>query len=831
MRLSPSKLAVLAALCQCLTFAQTPANTPSVITIDATKSAGAPFTTNLRMGGSSPSGHRIGVNNRFLTFDGKPWLPVMGEFHYSRYPEQYWEEELLKMKAGGVQVISTYVFWIHHEEIEGQFDWSGRRNLRHVVELCQKHGLYAHVRIGPYAHGEVRNGGLPDWLLAKGPVRKNDPVYLSFVRRYFGEIGKQLQGLLWKDGGPITGIQLENEYKDHSPNGGAAHILELKKIASQSGIEAPLYTVTGWDHVDFPAGEVVPVFGCYPDAFWESSLTDLPPSSCYLFDTSHDGGDLGGTQGSAPLEKSHGEQYPFLLAEAGGGMQVAYHRRPVLKGDDVAAITLTHLGSGANLYGYYMFQGGANPEGKLATLQESEASDHVYDLPVVSYDFQAPLGEFGRLNPSFRTLKLFHLFLQDFGSYLAPMVTVSPEIIPKSAEDNSTPRLAARIQDDHGFLFINNYQRLYPLPERHNIQIQLKLPSETLTVPRRPVGIPSGAYFVWPVNMDLGGPLMKYATAQPLTKLQEGKTEYYFFFAQPEIVPEFAFDANTVVSVEAPKASVTRSNGRYYVNGLEPGADVAVTVYSRTGRTVQIVVLNRHQAENTWKASVRDHQYVFFSPADVFFDGPRLHLRARDVRQLRLSVFPNLEFRPVENVPLRLSGRDGIFWQYTTTVQSREIPVHWQMVRKTAPSAPIKKGKYNALAPTDSDFDRAGLWRIVLPENAMRGLSDAFLEIEYAGDVARLYAGSRLLSDDFYKGTTWEIGLKRFGPDLAQGLDLRVMPLRKDAPIYLPRDAWPPFPSRGEISEVRRITASPEYEVLLEMSVYSKELSYTTTGD
>ncbi len=60
----------------------------------------------------------------------------MGEFHYARYPEAEWEREILKMKAGGVEIVATYVFWIHHEEVEGQFDWSGQRDLRRFIELC-----------------------------------------------------------------------------------------------------------------------------------------------------------------------------------------------------------------------------------------------------------------------------------------------------------------------------------------------------------------------------------------------------------------------------------------------------------------------------------------------------------------------------------------------------------------------------------------------------------------------------------------------------------------------------------------------------------------------
>jgi beta-galactosidase GanA len=80
----------------------------------------------------------------------------MGEFHFARYPENEWREELLKMKAGGVDIVSTYVFWIHHEEIEEQFDWSGSRNLRRFIQTCQEAGLKAFVRCGPWDHGEVR---------------------------------------------------------------------------------------------------------------------------------------------------------------------------------------------------------------------------------------------------------------------------------------------------------------------------------------------------------------------------------------------------------------------------------------------------------------------------------------------------------------------------------------------------------------------------------------------------------------------------------------------------------------------------------------------------
>jgi hypothetical protein len=161
----------------------------------------------------SPDGHVLGLNAEYLTRDGRPWLPVMGEMHYSRVPEAEWEEEILKMKSAGVEVISAYIIWIHHEEVEGEWDWAGQKDLRRFVQLCAKHGMYVWVRVGPWSHAEVRNGGFPDWVLKEtADPRSNDPAYLHFVDLYYKQIGEQLKGLMWSEGGPVVGVQLENEY-------------------------------------------------------------------------------------------------------------------------------------------------------------------------------------------------------------------------------------------------------------------------------------------------------------------------------------------------------------------------------------------------------------------------------------------------------------------------------------------------------------------------------------------------------------------------------------------------------------------------------------------
>src|SRR5688500_9403270 len=251
------------------------------VTIDATAAPAPAETGFLRLGSNrSPSGQTIDATSRYLQRDGQPWLPVMGEFHYSRYPEDRWEEEILKMKAAGVEIIASYVIWIHHEEEEGRFDWSGQRNLRRFVELAARHGLYSYPRIGPWSHAEVRNGGIPDWVLQRvgSAARSNDSTYLAAAQRFYAQIGEQLRGLLWKDGGPIIGIQLENEYNARGPGRGEEHILELKRMALGVGLDVPLYTVTGWDNTVLPPAEGLPVFGGYPDMPGEPSTERVPTS-------------------------------------------------------------------------------------------------------------------------------------------------------------------------------------------------------------------------------------------------------------------------------------------------------------------------------------------------------------------------------------------------------------------------------------------------------------------------------------------------------------------------------------------------------------------------
>jgi len=806
------------------------------IQVDASQQFAEPGTAAYDAGSArTPAGSVLAVNSRYLMRDGKPWLPVMGEFHFSRYPRDRWEEELLKMKAAGVDIVATYVIWIHHEEIRGKFDWTGQRDLRAFAQLCAKHGMYLEPRIGPWAHAEARNGGLPDWVVRQGSTRSNDPAYLAAVQNWYAQIGRQLDGLMWKDGGPVVAIQLENEYSARGPGAGEEHILKLKQLAVASGLDVPLYFVTGWDNAVIPARAVIPVYGGgYPDAPWDSSLNKLPPPEVYAFRfQSRVAANMGamGTAGAADSQAALFNSLPYFTAEIGGGIEDTYHRRPVIQPDDIGAMFPVMLGSGVNLYGSYMFQGGENPDGKLTTLQESQATGYPNDLPIKSYDFQAPLGEFGDERASFRKMKVFQYFLNDFGADLAPMMVHAPGVLPKSPADLTQPRAAVRSKGDCGFIFMNNYVRGYTMPARPAVQFQIRLPQSTLQVPRQPVAIPSGAYFIWPFNLRVGEVNLRYSTAQVFTRLEaggpNGALPVIYFEAIKGIPVEFAFDSGSVRSIETSSGQVSHEANTTYVSGVHPGIDSFLDLVAPDGRKVRLVVLSTEEAENAWKVRIEGKDHLLVTAQDFFADPAspeqRIWLRSIGDVHFNFSITPAPAAPPASTLPLTTQSASLGVVRFTAQAAGVQPKFQWSETQAAGEAPQVKLGPppaYRpngvAMAPAEGKLAQAARWSIQLQSGAADGLSELYLETKYVGDVARLYQGNRLLTDDFFNGRPWCVGLRRFlDPKSAASLDLSVLPLRQDAPVYFETARPVDFPLRGQTVGIESMSLVPEYQLVL----------------
>ena len=628
-------------------------------------------------------------------------VPVMGEIHYSRIPADEWDAEVKKMKDGGVTIIATYVFWNHVEEQEGVFNWSGQRNLRRFIETCKKHDLPVVLRIGPFCHGEVRNGGIPDWMFSKGcKLRSLDSMFLGYAEKLYRQIYSQIIGLQWKDGGPLIACQFDNEYR-----GSGDYLMALKKIALQTGFDLPFYTRTGWPELTKPVpfGEMLPLYGDYADGFWEKSTDETAGNYYKAFNfkrfrsSTAIGTDLLGEQKENVTKGD--DNNPYFTCELGGGMATAYHRRPYIYPEDTYSMALVKLGSGSSLLGYYMYHGGTNPESTTGiTLNETQRTLGTAnnDLPVKNYDFQAPLGEFGQTLPQYYTLRPLHLFMHDFGELLAPMEASFPSPQDLKKGEDSRLRWSIRSNGESGFIFINNYERLQNLTAKKNVGLEacgVKLPKLT---------IPTGCMAIFPVNING----IKYATAQLVAK-RDGKT----YMMQVKGIP----------------TTIALQNGKTLKNLKAMGLEKPVCQ--------DIYLLSQQQAEH-------------------------------------------------------------LFLSEKTRVNSEELTTATPVVTKMKEAGPLRtivKGKAKvAEAPSEEEWQQAAIYKIELPsaeaDSSLSTLHSSLLSITYQGDCARLYAEGKLIADHFQYGRPFLYGLWRL-PTNTKELELRIMPLQNDAPIYLPREA------------------------------------------
>lgn len=786
-----------------IAFAHVACADPLTATVHETPAASS---ADFHMGAAAaPDGSTVSVDSESLLLNGRPWAAVMGEFHYTRFRASEWRDELLKMKAGGITIVSTYVFWIHHEEIEGQWNWSGDRDLREFVRIAGGLGLKVIVRCGPWCHGEVHNGGFPEWLVNKGwKLRSVDPAYLARVSELYGQIAAQLKGELWKEGGPVIGIQLDNEYE-----GPADYMLALKRIAREQGLDVPLYTRTGWTKITtpMPFGEIIPLYGAYAEGFWSRELTSMPGNfwnafrfSALRFDDNIANEELGKRDVRDAPDVA---RYPYLTCEIGGGMMSSYHRRILVNPEDVEATTLVKLGSGSTSPGYYMYQGGINPEGSLTTLMEAQDTKitNYNDLPVRNYDFQAPLGAFGQIRPQYHLLRRLHLFLSDFGEGLARMGTTMPDLRPGPKGDTTTLRWAVRSDGRSGYVFIDNYERSLEMPAKKAVSFELALPGGVAKFPAAPVDIPADSAFFWPFNLDLGhGVRLAYATAQPECLIDVGG-QRTVFFAETAGVPA-SFD------VEGEAAPRT----------VSPGRGTAFEVHGADGGVVRVVLLSDVDSLALWKGWFLGRERVFLTQAGLTLDGDDAKLTSSDRSKLEVGVFPALGAADSES-------QDGVFSDVALRVPDPEhLTVSVEQTRKAGPAREIPLGKISepvATEPTDADFEKAAVWRIRIPADAGMG-NDPILRIGYVGDVARITLNGHLLIDDFYNGLPLELGLRRYAAELVGGdLEIAVLPLRKDAVsgagkrIFMASSAVPDFGADAAVAKIGSSEIVERYSVQL----------------
>ncbi|WP_178018773.1 beta-galactosidase [uncultured Paenibacillus sp.] len=748
--------------------------------------------------GSNPKGESFGFTNFYMTRNGEPSIPIVGEFHFSRFSYLHWEEELLKMKAGGVHLLATYVFWNFHEEEEGVFDWSGNRNLRHFIDLCAKHELPLILRIGPFCHGEVRNGGIPDWVFRYPlEVRSNDERYLSLARRLYREISRQIQGTYYQEGGPVIAVQLENEYMHAGApldawgygsgqfvtagTDGSAHLAELRRIAEEVGIRPLFFTATAWGGAAVPEEGTLPMLAGYAYTPW---IPNQPPSREFLFQDLH----------VTPAEPVNYDslEYPVAYCEMAGGMQVSYKARPYVPAESIEGMTLVKLGSGSNLLGYYMYHGGSNPIGRKTFLNES-------GLPKMTYDYQSPLGEFGRVGESYDRIRAISLFLQSFGSVLAPMGTVLPEgqeaITP---EDIASIRWCVRQKDGSGFVFLNNFQDHVALPD-HRLRIELDTPQGQAFFPQTgEFTLRSGLGVILPFNLELDGLFIASATVQLLTRLEAGDETVLVFYAHDGMAPEIVLRKTSVSAVETEgnHGRVEEDEANWIVR---PTAGLQHQIFVKTvdGKAVRLVTLTRTEALQTYRFDgLWGQDTLVISTSHLAVKDGQLICTSPGQSSMTLSLCPasapSARLRSSTGVLQAAAEHDGgLFQTYT-----------------------LEFVAYTPELAIASPTDRSAL--VAVPADWPESVSDVWLHIEYDGDVAAAYLGDRMLTDHIHYGLPWEIGLKQVRHELENHqLHLSITPLRQGTVHSFVNQAYVERFEGVEIAKIHDIRAIPHYSARL----------------
>ncbi|KAK5858918.1 hypothetical protein PBY51_003026 [Eleginops maclovinus] len=312
------------------------------------------------------------ANSSQFTLEGEPFCIIGGSIHYFRVPRAYWRDRLMKMKACGLNTLTTYVPWSLHQPERGVFTFHTLLDLEAYINLAAELGLWVILRPGPYISSELDLGGLPSWLLRDGSMklRTTYPGFTHAVNTYFDKLIPKVVPLQFKKGGPIIAVQVENEYGSYAKD--ESYMLFIKEALQSRGISELL--LTSDNHNTLKSGGV-----------------DGAIRSVKLRKLNHrDIQDLNSIQPNSPT---------MVMDYWTGGYDVWGDLHHVLPPEDMVSTVREILRRGMSV-NLYMFHGGSS-----FGFMSGALADPSYKALVPSYDYDAPLTEAGEYTPKYHLLR------------------------------------------------------------------------------------------------------------------------------------------------------------------------------------------------------------------------------------------------------------------------------------------------------------------------------------------------------------------------------------------------------------------------------------------
>ena len=323
---------------------------------------------------AAQKGGTFTTGDKTFLLNGKPFVVKAAELHYPRIPRAYWEHRIKMCKALGMNTVCLYVFWNIHEQEEGKFDFTGNNDVAAFCRLAQKNGMYVIVRPGPYVCAEWEMGGLPWWLLKKKDIRlrEQDPYFMQRVEIFEKEVGKQLAPLTIQNGGPIIMVQVENEYGSYGKD--KPYVSAIRDIVRKSGFDK------------------VSLFQCdWSSNFLNNGLDDLTWTMNFGTGANIDQQfkRLGEVRPNAP--KMCSEFWSGWFARWGARHETRPAKDMVEGMDEMLSKGISfslYMTHGGTSFGHWA---GANSPG--------------FQPDVTSYDYDAPINEYGHTTPKYFELR------------------------------------------------------------------------------------------------------------------------------------------------------------------------------------------------------------------------------------------------------------------------------------------------------------------------------------------------------------------------------------------------------------------------------------------
>ncbi|RKY74411.1 hypothetical protein DRQ00_11835 [candidate division KSB1 bacterium] len=716
----------------------------------------------------------ISIGRDYLIIDGKPRFIFGGDFNYTRTPRDHWQDRLLKMKAAGLNTVTFYATWAYHEPSRNSWNWSDNHDLAHFIDLIHNEGMWAIARLGPFVHGEWRNGGLPQWLVDElGPkVRTNAPEYLELTRKWYEQVLAIVVPRLITRGGPIIILQLENELGSAGSKGddiargsvdpeeNAKHVLFYYKIIREHGVDVPIIDINhfpGRDKIE----NLVDTGGCYI-------------TSCF------------GREGEFPpmtTEKWNSHKRPRISIETMGGMFVRYfdwpsyrhtngYQGPIVEPEFIEAITYHHLAEGYNGINYYIFVDGQHCENGAERM-----------LPQRDMNFQAPITVVGNLRESYRVIKRIGWFLRSFEQEI---LRSQPNESWITAVSYGRPHPGLESPAD---LFEGYHKEAEPVPDhlRHVRKVEclgratrgLNLSESNfafllntkvhgsqwlrdIRLLSKPSGIACEVWQEYPKLIQMSLPPQRnkclpfYVKLAPGTFLEYSTAELLDrrpFDKGVQVILHADADEMTETSLVLPRQCEIKKRGEAMALWQSPHT---LRILSTPGPNVQIISID---GESSVRLVLMERKLA----GDVWdVASPQGRLVAASNMRLLESRIEDKKTK----VRIQTNERDFDLFLLTPSAPSLSGPFadvnekydqEFGLYRACG-TIPLPEPK---IAFSKRKTDTSYIWEAEIKPECLAGLTDLVLYIEYEGSSAKAMLDGRLISDHgFGRYLFWEIGLR-----------------------------------------------------------------------